>query len=578
MCLNNIIDNHTRVGLLKAKIKERGCLRIIEAHNGISGLIANDANIVLQDGSKIEFDGFWESSLTDSASKGFPDVEVVTLDSRLETINQILEVTNKPLIVDGDTGGELNQFAYMVKRLERAGVSMVIIEDKVFPKRNSLESGTNQELEKIEVFAEKLKRGLATRTNPDFMIVARLESLIAGHGIKDALNRARVYLEAGADGIMIHSKSSEPREILEFAEKFRQFPPELIKGRVLVAVPTTYNIITDTQLAQAGFNIVIHANHLLRAAYKAMEEISQKILLNDRSFEAESDCATIKQIFSKVGFLDIKEKDREVSDKMKSKIKVIIPAAGINELAKELQTPVALLEINGETVLQRQVTTLNKSGLNNITVVTGFKAQDFKLENIRYYFNQHYNAGHILSSLFLAQEEMNGPFIYLNSDILFNEHIINSLSSLADREGLDIVLAVDNSYEHHKHNIDKKLDLVRTNRSYLEEPIRKVVDTFDETAEYIGKKISTEVAQYEFIGLAYFSKRGAEILKDVYHSLEGHQGIFQEAESFAKASFTDIIQEIIDRGYPVNVLKVYKGWLEIHNAKDLAAARKIYLD
>src|SRR3990167_6173546 len=208
MSLRHIIDNKTRIRLLRRLIKKNKFIRVIEAHNGLSALLANDTKIKLETGREKEFDAIWESSLTDSASKGFPDIEVVSFDSRLHTINEILEVTSKPLIVDGDTGGDFNQFEYAVKRLERAGVSMVIIEDKTFPKRNSLEAGTKQDLEKIEVFAQKIK------IHKDFMIVARMESLIVGHGIKEALRRARICLKAGADGIMIHSKLTEPTEIL----------------------------------------------------------------------------------------------------------------------------------------------------------------------------------------------------------------------------------------------------------------------------------------------------------------------------------------------------------------------------
>jgi len=210
MSLTNSIDNNKRVSLLKLKLGLKKHLKIIEVHNGLSALIGEKIQLDSKSGQKIEFDGFWESSLTDSASKGFPDIELVGLDSRLDTINQILEVTNKPIIVDGDTGGDFNQFEYMVKRLERAGVSMVIIEDKIFPKRNSLAAGTKQELENLEIFSEKINRGIKIKQNKDFMVVARLESLIAGLGLADAIERCQAYLKAGADGIMIHSKEQNP--------------------------------------------------------------------------------------------------------------------------------------------------------------------------------------------------------------------------------------------------------------------------------------------------------------------------------------------------------------------------------
>ncbi len=210
--LNNILPEDRR-GKLRALLIEKKTVRVMEAHNGLSGLIANNTQVEGESGNKKilrEFDALWESSLTDSASKGHPDIEVVSFDSRLQTINEILAVTRKPMIVDGDTGGEANSFEYTVTKLERAGVSAVIIEDKVFPKRNSLESGTQQTLQEPEVFAQKIARGKKIQATSDFMIIARLESLIAGHGLEDALKRARIYLKAGADGIMIHSKS-KPR-------------------------------------------------------------------------------------------------------------------------------------------------------------------------------------------------------------------------------------------------------------------------------------------------------------------------------------------------------------------------------
>jgi phosphoenolpyruvate phosphomutase len=576
MSLLHIVDNKTRVSLLKRKIAEKKFVRIIEAHNGLSALIANDAKITLENGVEKEFDGIWESSLTDSASKGFPDIEVVGFDSRLETINQILEVTNKPMIVDGDTGGDFNQFEYTVKRLERAGVSMVIIEDKVFPKRNSLEKGARQDLEKIEVFAEKINRGVKIKTNPDFMVVARLESLIAGYGLDDALMRAEACLKADVDGIMIHSKSTDPTEILEFAKAYYAFPKKLKAGKILIAVPTTYNSITDTELQKVGFQVVIHANHQLRAAYKAMEDITHTILKHDRSFEADALITSVKTVFNKVGFMSVKKKDEEVADKLKSKIKVIIPAAGISELGEKLDTPKSLISIGGKTILQRQVATLEKAGLDNVVVITGFHADKYTTENIKYYNNTKYQNTHIMHSLFTAEKELKSPFILIYSDVLFSSNIVNSLKALENTEGNDIVLVADSSYEHHKHEKHKKLDLIRSNKSAAAEPVRKVVDEMDEKVMYIGKKITDDIAHYEFVGIAYFSEKGAAIINDVYHSMKKKSGTLQEAPSFDQLSFTDVVQEIVDRGYPVNILKTYQGWMEIHNEEDIKIAEKVF--
>lgn len=299
-----------RLRALKESIDRKGFVRILEAHSGLSGIIADQAQI-RHNGQVLEYDGLWESSLTDSAIKGLPDASIVGFDSRAHTVDEILNVTSKPIIVDGDTGGEPAQFEYLVKHLERLGVSAVIIEDKVYPKRNSLDASANQDLEDPTVFAEKIQAGKEVAISDDFMIISRLESLIAGAGLRDALDRAEQYILAGTDGIMIHTNKSDPREILDFADAYQGLCRRLGVRPVLVSVPTTYNTITDAELAARGFNIIIHANHLLRAAYKAMTEAACNILVNGRSLEADPLCAPVKEIFSTVGFDRITRKDRE---------------------------------------------------------------------------------------------------------------------------------------------------------------------------------------------------------------------------------------------------------------------------
>jgi len=573
MAISNKLSNTERVGLISQKIKESEILRFIEVHNGIGGLIVEDLKV-----GDSEFDGFWESSLTDSASKGFPDIEIVSFDSRLETINQILEVTKKPMIVDGDTGGDINQFEYLVKRLERAGVSMVVIEDKVFPKRNSLEPGTRQELENPEFFAEKIKGGQEVKNNQNFLIVARIESLIAGAGQKDALERAEIYLKAGADGILIHSKKDTPDEVLEFAKNWQKLPPDLTKNKILACIPTTYNTITEKELADAGFNIVIYANHLFRASYLAMEKVAKEILTRGRSFEVNLHCAPVKEIFEKVGFLDIKKKDRELVDRLGLKVRVLIPAAGKDSLSAKYQLPRSLMDINGKSILQRQIETFRRAGLSKFCVVTGYKRDLFNIENVVYYNNPNYENEHILSSIFSAQGCLNSSFIFTYSDVLFDESIIRGLLRVSKSRGVrDIILVVDDTFQYHKHLVDKELDLVVT-KNKNKEGVRKIGDTAEEEIIVIGKQIDKNSADYEFNGIAYFSKKGADILKQVYWDcLEKYSDKpFHEAVNIHQANFTDIIQEIIDRGYPVKAMKVYKGWMEIHNENDLNLARELY--
>ncbi|MFA7578452.1 MAG: phosphoenolpyruvate mutase, partial [Candidatus Muiribacteriota bacterium] len=271
-----------RMAKLKQLLKLKPVVRILEAHNGLTGLIAEKTKIE-KDGKIKEFDGMWISSLCDSTAKGKPDIELVDFTSRMNTIHDIMEVTPKPVILDGDTGGQIEHFVYTVKTLERLGVSAIIIEDKKGLKKNSL-FGTDvkQTQDNIENFQNKIKSGKNSQVTDDFMIIARIESLILKNGIDDALKRAEAYIEAGADGIMIHSKEKEPDEIFDFCEKYQDFEKKV----PLVVVPTSFCHITESKLRDRGVNIIIYANHLLRSAYPAMVNTAKCILENERAYEA----------------------------------------------------------------------------------------------------------------------------------------------------------------------------------------------------------------------------------------------------------------------------------------------------
>lgn len=283
-----------RLRKLRRLIEAQPLVRTIEAHNGLSALIAEKTH-VQRNGRSIEFDAIWLSSLTDSTAKGRPDIELVDTTSRLQTINDILEVTTKPIIFDGDTGGISEHFVYLVRSLERLGVSAVIVEDKTGLKKNSL-FGTEvaQSQEVPEEFARKIHEGKAAQITDDFMIVARIESLILGRGQEDALRRSQAYLEAGADAIMIHSRTKDTTEVFHFAAEYAKLP----NRAPLVAVPSTYNSVTETQLVEMGFDIVIYANQLLRASFPAMQRTAQSILENERSLEADTELMSISEILN----------------------------------------------------------------------------------------------------------------------------------------------------------------------------------------------------------------------------------------------------------------------------------------
>jgi phosphoenolpyruvate phosphomutase len=286
------ITPEIRMKMFRRLLQAKPIVRVLEAHNGMTGLLVE--NVKLEEGSRIEeFNSLWLSSLTDSTAKGKPDIGFVDFTSRITTLNQILEVTTKPIIFDGDTGGLTEHFVLMVKTLERLGCSAVVIEDKVGLKRNSL-YGTDvqQTQDSIENFSHKIASGKKAQANDDFMIVARIESLILKKGIEDALKRSSAFIQAGAEGILIHSKETDPDEIIKFCNAYKQLESQV----PLFVVPTTYSTITEKELADVGVNVVIYANHLLRSAYPTMVKTALSILEHQRCHEASDFCLPIKDI------------------------------------------------------------------------------------------------------------------------------------------------------------------------------------------------------------------------------------------------------------------------------------------
>ena len=279
---------------LKQLLKLRDVIKVLEVHNGLTGLIV-EKTIVENNGELDQFDAMWLSSLCDSTAKGKPDIELVDMTSRFNTVNEILDVTTKPIIFDGDTGGKIEHFVYTVRTLERLGVSAVIVEDKIGLKKNSLLGlDVEQQQDTIEHFCEKISAAKKIQLTDDFMIIARIESLVLKKGIDDAIDRANSYVKAGADAIMIHSKEKSADEVFEFCDKFR------VNDKVtpLVAVPTTYNYVTEEQLYKHGVNIIIYANQLTRSCFPAMEKTAKDILKYHRAKEVDDRIMPIKEIIS----------------------------------------------------------------------------------------------------------------------------------------------------------------------------------------------------------------------------------------------------------------------------------------
>ena len=300
---SSIIDKHVkdigttpniRLSLFKRLLAAKKIIRLNEVHNGLSGLITEKTKVSVN-GKEEEFDAMWSSSLTDSTAKGKPDIEAVDLTSRINTVNDIFEVTTKPMIFDADTGGKIEHFCFTVKSLERLGVSAVVIEDKIGLKKNSLfGNDVKQTQDSIENFKSKISEGKKSQVTDDFMIIARIESLILEAGMADALLRSNQYIDAGADAIMIHSKHEDPTEIFEFCEKYKS----LNNNVPLMVVPSSFNSVSEDEWQERGVNIVCYANHMLRSAYPAMLEVAKSILINKRSLEASDKCISINDILN----------------------------------------------------------------------------------------------------------------------------------------------------------------------------------------------------------------------------------------------------------------------------------------
>lgn len=306
------LDQNTLPELRRPKLKsliEGGAgVRAIEVHNGLSAMVCNEVAVPTSESRSSQFDAFWISSLTGSASRGLPDMEMYAVERRLELVDEVCHASTKPVIVDGDTGGEATALEYLSVRLEAMGVSAIVIEDKQHPKRNSLSLDSDHILEEPQRFATKIARARQALRSDCFMIFARLESLIAGRTVEDALNRAEVYIAAGAHGVMIHSKDQNAAAIFEYLDRFRK----LGYTEPVVCVPTTYNSVRAQELFDHGARIVIHANHMLRAAHFAMRQVCESILANDRTLEVDNICTPVSELFRLVGYNAALEREQEI--------------------------------------------------------------------------------------------------------------------------------------------------------------------------------------------------------------------------------------------------------------------------
>ncbi len=542
--------------ILRNLFKKKKIIRIAGAHDGLS------AKLVEKNG----FDGIWASGLEISASYAVPDASILTMDQYLERACEINDATSIPVIADCDTGfGNSNNVIHMVKKYESAGIAAVCIEDKHFPKVNSFIPG-RQELAPIAEFVGKIMAAKNAQQRKEFMIIARIEALIAGWGQEEALKRANAYVDAGADAILIHSKLSSSAEIIEFLRLWKNRAP-------VVVVPTTYPSVAAKELERAGIKVVIYANQGLRASIKAVDEIFKKISTLGSTGPVEKEIASMREVFELQGMPQMKILEEKFLKGGQEPVKAVIIAAGAPQNQESLMpllkdTPVAMLDINGKPLLQKNIETLSMAGVGDITVIAGYRKEKINLEGISIIENKDYEKKGILHSLMLAENKFDGKTLFCYGDILFEKFLVGKILDLED----NIVVVVDSTFK--KFNTrNKKLDLVITK----EKPAltsRLVGTNKLKTIVEIGPDIPENAAAYEFIGMTLFSSKGMEILKNEYARAKNkyRDCPFHKSKSFERASFTDMIQELIDRGITVSALEVNSGWMELHTFENYKQA------
>jgi phosphoenolpyruvate phosphomutase len=441
-----------------------------------------------------------------------------------------------------------------VKAYEREGIAGICIEDNVFPKRCSFYAGVKRELADAEEHARKVRACVDTRRDDDFVVIARTEALIAGWGMDEALRRARAYADAGADLVLIHSKSESPDEVLEFASKWDRPAP-------LVCVPTIYKAITASELAKAGFRIVIYANHGLRSSIRAMKDTFARLMKEQRCAAVEDRIATLEEVYEVVGVSDMKREEKAYLPAGGKPVGAVILAAGASPELGDLTAdrPKAMLEVRGKSVLERQVEALNQAGVKEISVVVGWKKEAVTLPNLRKYAAPD-SAGEV-ASLLAATPELGRRTLVLYGDILFDPAL---LERLLQSDG-DVVLVVDRAEPPDRPN----RDLVLTEHPV--DPGGRFLPGSD-AVRRIGRDLAG--ANGEWIGMLMLSEEGAKRLQAAHARLarEGAGRPVHQARDLATAALTDLIQVLVDEGVSVRAIDTYKGWTEIDSFEDYRRA------
>lgn len=526
---------------LKQLIEFGGLTFLLEAHDGVSAKIVEEAG----------FEGIWASSLTMSASFGVRDNNEASWTQVLEVVEFMADAVNIPILLDGDTGyGNFNNFSRVVRKLEQRGCAGVCIEDKLFPKTNSLIDSERQELADIDEFAGKIKAGKDNQTDPDFVIVARVEAFIAGWGLGEALKRAEAYRKAGADAILVHSKLNRPDEILAFMKEWGDRLP-------VVIVPTKYYATPMEVFEKAGVSTIIWANHLMRSAVVSMQLTARQIFEEKSLTTIEERIAPVSEIFRLQGADDLKRREELYLPKRAADTKAIILAASQGKEFRDLtrSDPKTLLDVGGKSILRRTVELMNEVGVKDITVVRGFAKDKIDVPGLQYVDNDEYASTQEACSLEMALKSMKGRTVVSYGDILYKKYVlVNLLESEAD-----ITIAVDAEWTRSK-NVGRYADYVICDvpydKSIFDQDVRltRVVNSADEGG-ICG----------EWIGLICLGEKGTETVQNRLSRYEG--------QALKQLRMADLFNDLISGGLDISVQYIHGDWLDIDDLYDLRDAQ-----
>jgi len=549
--------------LLRRRLAEPRPLLVAGAHNGLSARLVERAG----------FDAIWASGFEISASFAVPDANILTMAENLEVAKAMDVASSLPVIADCDNGyGNAVNVIRTVEAYERAGIAAICMEDNIFPKRCSFYAGVKRELESVEEFAGKVRAAKAAQRSADFCVIARTEALIAGWGMEEALRRGHAYAYAGADMVLIHSKSSKPAEVMAFAQAWQS--ERAGKPHVpLVCVPTIYKDTSAEELAAAGFKVVIYANHGLRASIKAMRETLGILAREHKAAAVEQNIVSLDEVYDLVGVSDMKTQEKLFLPAGGEAVTAIILAAGAGNGMGELvrDRPKAMLDIKGKTILERQVGTLNALNVKHIAVVRGYRADAINLPNLNYFDNAEWATTGEVASLFAAAPALKGRVIVLYGDILFDRAMVEKLLQC----DADLALLVDRAISHPGAGApsETRQDFVSLDAVAATDDRRFLPSGVPTEIRRIGHNLSAGEVHGEWVGIAMLSAAGARRLVELHAAAQGEpDGAFHDAHNFAAAGLTDLFQHAIDAGLKAVAVETYKGWMEVDTFADYQRA------